>query len=170
MKLISSGATLAVLIGIALALRAIFGMPSVFLFLCGLTLLVAIYFVWASFEVGSEKRKMEFNEALTFAMPTLAEEQKVAILRALKDLEYEREVGKISEDDYRTVLAEYRERAKASILSADESLAAGREKALGWAKEVDSRADLEEGAKQASAPAEGEPRGPEAGEPEGDAS
>lgn len=139
MKLISSGAVLALLIVVAVILRATLGMATVFLFLAALALLVAIYFVWSSFEVGSDRRKMSFTEALSFAMPTLAEEQKVAILRALKDLEYEREVGKITDEDYKTVLAEYRARAKASIVTADESLALGRETALHWAKEAEKQ-------------------------------
>lgn len=123
------------LLGAILLIRATLGTPPVFLFLAALALLVAIFFVWSSLEVGQDKKKMSFEEALSFAMPTLAEEQKVAILRALKDLEYEREVGKISEEDYRVALEDYRARAKAYIALADESLAAGREKALAWLEE-----------------------------------
>lgn len=123
------------LLGAIVIIRATLGTPPVFLFLAALALLGAIFFVWSSLEIGREKKKMSFEEALSFAMPTLAEEQKVAILRALKDLEYEREVGKISEEDYRAVLEDYRARAKTSIALADESLAVGREKALAWLAE-----------------------------------
>lgn len=126
--LVTSG----LLLGAIVIIRATLGTPPVFLFLAAVTLLLAIFFVWSSLEIGRDKKKMSFEEALSFAMPTLAEEQKVAILRALKDLEYEREVGKISEEDYRVALEDYRARAKASIALADESLALGRERALAW--------------------------------------
>jgi hypothetical protein len=48
------------------------------------------------------------------------------VLRALKDLEYERSVGKISEEDYHEYSARYRAEAKRLIQSLDENLAEGR--------------------------------------------
>lgn len=151
--LVTSG----LLLGAIVIIRATLGTPPVFLFLAAVALLVAIFFVWSSLEIGRDNKKMSFEEALSFAMPTLAEEQKLAILRALKDLEYEREVGKISEEDYRVALEDYRTRAKASIALADESLALGREIALAWLEESAATSEGEN-SKDATVKAEERPR------------
>lgn len=110
------------------------GLAPAFLFLGALALGVALYFAWQSLLSVENEERMDFDEAMAFAAPTLAEEEKLAILRALKDLEYERAVGKISEEDFKAASAEYRARAKASIQLADDSLAEGRKKAEKWVK------------------------------------
>src|SRR6202012_5863491 len=56
------------------------------------------------------------------------EEQKRAVLRALKDLEYERSVGKISDEDYQEYAARYRAEAKRLIRTMDESMAEARKR------------------------------------------
>jgi hypothetical protein len=48
------------------------------------------------------------------------------VLRALKDLEYERSVGKISPEDYAELSAKYRSEAKRLIQSLDEALGPAR--------------------------------------------
>jgi hypothetical protein len=111
------------------------GLPPVFLLLAAAALAACVYFVWSSLTSVEGTSSMDFDEAMTFAVPTVAEEEKLSILRALKDLEFERAVGKISEADYQAVLSDYRARAKASIQLADESLEAGRKQALEWAEE-----------------------------------
>jgi DNA-binding transcriptional ArsR family regulator len=116
-------------------LERLVGLAPVFLFLGALALGSALYFVWQSLLSVEGQERMDFDEALAFAVPTVAEEEKLAILRALKDLEYERTVGKISEEDYAAVLADYRARAKASIREADESLEKGRAVATEWARD-----------------------------------
>jgi hypothetical protein len=58
--------------------------------------------------------------------PSKVEEEKRAVLRALKDLEYERGVGKISPEDYAELSARYRAEAKRLIQAVDETLAPAR--------------------------------------------
>lgn len=128
---------LALLVSVLWAVERFLGLAPVFLVLCALALGLSLYFGWQSLLSVESEAPMDFDEAMAFALPTVAEEEKLAILRALKDLEYERAVGKISEADYATVLADYRARAKASIQLADESLTEGREKALKWAADFE---------------------------------
>jgi hypothetical protein len=92
-----------------------------------LTLVIA--FLWASVQSLSGDSPLTFDEAMTFGQPSAEEEQKRAVLRALKDLDYERSVGKISDEDYRELSARYREEAKRLIERVDESLAPQRERA-----------------------------------------
>jgi hypothetical protein len=81
-----------------------------------------ISLVWASLTRLSGEGEMSFEEALSLAAPTVEEEQKRAVLRALKDLEYERFVGKISGEDYEELSAQYRADARRLIALADDSL------------------------------------------------
>lgn len=106
--------------------------PTVFLILAGLFLLISLGLLWWSFSAPHAEAPLDLDEALAVARPTVAEEQKLAILRALKDLEYERTVGKISDADYRVVAADFSAQAKEAIASADASLQTGRTIALGW--------------------------------------
>src|SRR5262249_33242273 len=55
------------------------------------------------------------------------EEQKRAVLRALKDLEFERSVGKISEEDYRVLVGQYRAEAKRLLRMLEEDVQPARE-------------------------------------------
>jgi len=135
---------------VALLLERYAGLPVVFLLLAAVALTICVYFVWSSLTSVETASAMDFDDAMSFALPTVAEEQKLAILRALKDLEFERAVGKISEPDYQAVLADYRARAKASIQLADESLEVGRKQVEEWVelarseREVSGSADKSE--------------------------
>ena len=53
---------------------------------------------------------------------------KRAVLRALKDLEYERSVGKISPEDYAELSAKYRAEAKRLMQTLDDALEPARQK------------------------------------------
>lgn len=105
------------------------GLPAMFLLAAALVLSLVISLLWASLNELGEDRPLEFDEALHLAAPTAAEEQKRAVLRALKDLEYELSVGKISREDFEAGSAHYREEAKRFIALADASLARGRDAA-----------------------------------------
>jgi hypothetical protein len=61
--------------------------------------------------------------------PSREEERKQSVLRMLKDLEYERAVGKIAEADFQELSAKYRAEAKALLSSLDADLAPARERA-----------------------------------------
>ncbi len=90
---------------------------------------LVIAFLWASVQSLSGDSPLTFDEAMTLGQPSAEEEQKRAVLRALKDLEYERSVGKISDQDYRELSARYREEAKRLIELVDENLAPARKRA-----------------------------------------
>jgi hypothetical protein len=66
---------------------------------------------------------LTLDEAMSLAAPSAEEEQKQAVLRALKDLEFERSVGKITDDDYRELSERYRSEAKALLLMVDRGMA-----------------------------------------------
>ena len=60
----------------------------------------SISLFWTSIQDLSGESELTLDEALGMAAPSAEEERKRSVLRALKDLEYERSVGKISEDDF----------------------------------------------------------------------
>lgn len=126
-----NGLKLFVAIGILLAISAgsFAGLPASFLVLAAFTLSLVIGLLWSSLNHLSGDTEMSFDDAYGLAAPTAAEEQKRAVLRALKDLEYERSVGKIGQEDFTVVSAQYREEAKRLIALADESLSQGRKRA-----------------------------------------
>src|SRR5689334_13722386 len=74
-------------------------------------LLAVIAVLWASVRTLSGEAPITVEEAIAIASPTAAEEQKRAVLQALKDLEYERSVGKIGDADYELLLQRYRAEA-----------------------------------------------------------
>ncbi len=112
-----------VIVGAGLAFY-LSGVPAMILVLAASALSGAIWLMWTSLQRVGESDSMGFEEALSFAAPSATEEQKRAVLRALKDLEYERHVGKISEEDFNQVSAEYREKAKELIAEQDDKMAA----------------------------------------------
>lgn len=106
----------AVVVGITL------GLEIAVLVIAGASLLAVITLFWFSVRNLSGDTPLTIDEALGMGAPTAAEEQKRSVLRALKDLEFERSVGKISEEDYREFSQRYRAEAKRLIAAVDESL------------------------------------------------
>lgn len=86
-------------------------------------LAAVILLLWQSVQNLTGESAISLEEALTLGAPSAEEEQKRAVLRALKDLEYERSVGKISEEDYRELSARYRAEAKRLLRILDASVA-----------------------------------------------
>ncbi len=113
----------------ALAMGAIYGVGTALLTLAGGVLLIVISIFWASVRTLSGDAAITLEEALALGSPTATEEQKRAVLQALKDLEFERSVGKIAEADYEELVARYRAEAKRLLRAVDEDLAPLREKA-----------------------------------------
>jgi hypothetical protein len=97
--------------------------------LAGGVLVLVIFTLWNSVLNLTGESPLTLEEAVSLAAPTTEEEQTRAVLRTLKDLEYERSVGKISEQDYKELSRSYRERAKALIRAADTGMASSRERA-----------------------------------------
>ncbi len=100
----------------------VWGLPTFLIGLAAGALSLVIVLMWASLQQMDEDGDMEFEQALSYAAPSAEEEQKRALLRTLKDLEYELSVGKISREDYDLVSAEVREKAKRMIALTDETM------------------------------------------------
>src|SRR6185503_11250225 len=96
----------------ALAMGAVYGVGTALLTLAGGVLLIVISILWASVRTLSGDAPITLEEAIALGAPTAAEEQKRAVLQALKDLEFERSVGKIAEADYEELVSRYRAEAK----------------------------------------------------------
>ena len=102
---------------------ASFGLSSFFLVLAGTALALAVFLLHSSLLGLTGETDLTFEEAYTLAAPSREEEQKRAVLRALKDLEYERSVGKISPEDYAELQTRYRAEAKRLLQLVDENRA-----------------------------------------------
>lgn len=120
------------------------GLAAFLLFVAFCLLLLAISLSWASVTSFAEREVLTLEEALDVAAPARDEERKLAVLRGIKDLEYERSLGKVSEQDYAELMQRYRSEAKALLQRLDTSEASLRERALELAKaRLERRAPLE---------------------------
>ena len=121
-------AGIAVVAGIVAA--QIYGRGAFFLVGGAAVLLGAIAILWNSLLSLTGEAPLTLDEALSLAAPSAEEERKESVLRALKDLEYERYVGKLREDDYREVSRRYRQDANQLLQLVDENLAPARARAI----------------------------------------
>jgi len=106
----------------AIVSGVVLGLETALLVVAGGALATVLVLLWASVQSLAGETPLTLDEAIGMGAPSAEEEQKRAVLRALKDLEYERSVGKISEEDYREFLARYRAEARRLIAAVDESL------------------------------------------------
>jgi hypothetical protein len=106
-----------------------FGLGMGLLVMAGGTLGGSIWLIWSSLQGLGGDVPITLEEALSLGAPSSEEEQKRAVLRALKDLEYERAVGKISEEDYASLAEHYRSEAKRLLRAVDMDLSPERERA-----------------------------------------
>lgn len=116
------------LAAVAVGLRG--GFASALLVLALGFLLLVVALLWASVARLTDPEALEVVDALELAGASAEEEQKRAVLRALKDLEHERALGKVSDDDYAALSARYREEAR-ELLRRVDALALAAERALG---------------------------------------
>ena len=129
-RLFTIGAPLATLAG-ALGVLAVYGAAPALLVLGAGALLWAVIALWTSLRslTGDAPLEDGFDEGFVRARTSEAEERKRAVLRALKDLEHEKSVGKLDDADYAALSAQLRARAKAILRDMDDELAPLREKA-----------------------------------------
>jgi hypothetical protein len=104
--------------------------PALLILAAG-ALLGTIALVWASIRTLSGDAPLpEGFEALTVGEGrTALAERKAEVLRALKDLEHERAVGKIDDEDYGVIAAPYRDEAKSLMRQMEVDLEPLRAKA-----------------------------------------
>jgi hypothetical protein len=122
-------------LGAAGAVGAVYGLGTAILVLAGGVLLGVIAILWASVRTLAGDAPITLDEAMALGAPSAAEEQKRAVLQALKDLEYERSMGKIAEADYEDLLRRYRAEAKRLLRAVDEDLAPLRARAAAYLTE-----------------------------------
>ena len=111
---------------LALTLGAFFGIAFAVLLLAGVAFAGVLLLLWNSVNSLAGDTPLSLDEAIGYGAPSAEEEQKRAIFRALKDLEFERGVGKISDEDFREYSARYRAEAKRLIVKLDDNLAAAQ--------------------------------------------
>jgi len=116
----------------AVAVGFAYGLGTAILVLAGGLLLGIIAILWESVRTLSGDAPITLEEAIELGSPSGAEEQKRAVLQALKDLQYERSVGKVSDGDYEELSRRYREEAKRLLRAFDEDLAPLRAKAQAY--------------------------------------
>lgn len=119
----------AAVVAIGAVLGHFYGIGAFMLSLAAGVLLAVILMLWSSLQGLTGDAPLTFEEALSLGAVTPEEERKRAVIRTLKDLDYERTVGKISDDDFLALSAQYREEARGLLRSLDDELAPAREKA-----------------------------------------
>ncbi|HEY6879539.1 MAG TPA: hypothetical protein VI299_16045 [Polyangiales bacterium] len=105
-------------------------LPSAFIVLSAGGMLFAISFVWATLRTlfgGAHEAHVSESPAVRSRRELLNEKE--AALKGLKDLEFEREVGKLSDEDFKRLEGELRARAKRIIKQLDDDLREHRGKA-----------------------------------------
>ncbi len=113
------GIPVATVVGMLIAGK-VSGPPLAVLVLAAGALIGVITALWASLRALLGETALTGADAYAIAAPRAEEEQKRAVLRALKDLEFERSVGKISDEDYRELVAHYRAEAKRLLRALDD--------------------------------------------------
>lgn len=102
------------------------GLELGILVLAGGVLVGVIFILWHSLQGLTGEGELTLEEALSLAAPSAEEEEKRSVLRTLKDLEYEKSVGKISDEDYAELVAKYSARAKELIQVVDADMGDAR--------------------------------------------
>jgi len=128
-------------LAIAGAVGSAYGLGTAILVLAGGVLIGIIAILWTSVRTLSGDAPFTIEEAMALAAPSAAEEEKRAVLQALKDLDYERSVGKIADADYEELLRRYRTEAKRLLRAVDVDLAPLRAKAAAYVAERSGRAE-----------------------------
>jgi len=114
---------------LAIAIGLTHGAAPALLVLSAVLLLLAISAVWNSLQSISGNSIETGTDLVAISIDGAEDEQKRFILRALKDLEFERSMGKISDEDYEELKRTYREQAKEVLRSADIASEPARAKA-----------------------------------------
>ncbi len=116
----------AVVAAVAVPLGVTRGAPTVVLWLAFSVLAGAVLLFWESVRLLLDPTAPGDGtaEGTESGVPAELETRKRAALRALRDIEYERAIQRLSEEDYRTLEQKYRAEARAAMRAIDEGLAA----------------------------------------------
>jgi hypothetical protein len=107
------------------------GPAFVVLALAAGALIAAIALLWTSLRAAFGETQLTVEDAFALGAPSAEEEQKRAVLRAIKDLDFERSVGKLSDEDYNELMTRYRAEAKRLLRSIDEKASPERKRVEG---------------------------------------
>ncbi|WP_437926694.1 zinc ribbon domain-containing protein [Sorangium sp. So ce291] len=149
------GVPLATLVGAGVA-GLVAGPPAAILVLAGGALVAVIAIFWASLRVLLGETPLSGADAYALGAPRTEEEQKQSVLRALKDLEFERSVGKISDEDYAELVAKYRAEAKRLLRLLDADAQPRREEVAALVARHLRRAGLQDDGGAPEAPEQGQ--------------
>ena len=145
------------------------GAPLAILVLAAGALAAVIALFWQSVRTLVGETPLSGADAFAIAAPRAEEEKKRAVLRALKDLEFEKSVGKISAADYDELVLSYRAEARSLLQQLDASAKPKRDRVLAMVDErlrlaglpggLDEARAREVPATEATAPSEPDPTG-----------
>jgi hypothetical protein len=132
------------------------GMGYAFLFLAAVALLGVIGALFLTVQRIAEPPEVHVEPLKTVSE---AQARKKVALKAIKDIEYERSVGSISDDDYKDMISRYRAEAKEAMRLVDEERSALRSRAEKLAQKAISRelGDAAKKSKKVDAPPTDEP-------------
>lgn len=146
-----------VTVTIALVVGVLTSLATALLVLIGGVLLGTIAIFWASLRVLSGDAplapELEALDRSAYGVDALASRRKM-LVRALKDLENERAVGKLEDADYEQIAGTYREELKEVLRRIDATLEPHRAKAEELARAYLVKAGLAEGSYRGEAPAD----------------
>lgn len=134
----ASVVALGVVVGFAL------GAPTAVLWFAFALLSGAVLLFWEAQRVALDPTAAgDADDEDEDGVPVALEARKRAALRALKDLDYERSIGRLGEEDHKALSARYREEAKAAMRSLDEGMQTWLERAEKLLREAERRATEE---------------------------
>mgnify|MGYP001769710814 CR=1 FL=1 len=106
----------------------LYGFAPSLLVLAACLLVLALFLFWHSLGELANEEPLALEEALELAAPERREQEKISLLRGLKDLEQEHRFGKISDAEFAAESARLRQQAKRLLSSFDESIKSRRQK------------------------------------------
>lgn len=105
-------------------------LPFAFIALSVVALIAAISFLWASLRaVLSDEHGVYVTQSAAMRARAELVAEKETVLKGLKDLEFERAVGKLSEEDFARLDAQLRSKAKRILKQLDDELRPHRDQA-----------------------------------------
>jgi hypothetical protein len=106
----------------------LYGVGPALLVLAATLLVLAMVMLWLSLGELTNEEALSLEEALELAAPEHREQEKISILRGLRDLEQEHRFGKISDAEFAAESGRMRIQAKQLLSSFDESVKGRRER------------------------------------------
>jgi hypothetical protein len=113
----------AVVLVVAVPLGVVRGAPSVVLWVAFALLAAAVLLFWEALRTALDPAAPGDDADLDEeGVPTDLEAVKKAALKGLKDIEFERSIGRLSEEDHKELEQKYRAEARAAMRAIDEGL------------------------------------------------